>query len=107
MILIYKPILNINKGIFSEMSFKILKKIFSYNLPVKGKLHQVGGEKNFAIHRNFLESCKTANARSQAEDKKKKMKEIEETKRAEKEARKKTELQQKKVELDNIEQELQ
>ena len=107
MILIYKPILNINEGIFSEMSFKILKKFFSYFLPVKGKLHQVGEEKNFAIDRNLLESCKTANARSQSEDEKRKMKEIEETKKAEKEARKKPELQQKKVELDNIEQELQ
>ena len=89
------------------MSFKILKKFFSYFLPVKGKLHQVGEEKNFAIDRSLLESCKTANARSQSEDEKRKMKEIEETKKAEKEARKKPELQQKKVELDNIEQELQ
>ena len=86
------------------MSFKMLKKCFSYFLPVKDKLHQVGGVMNFVIDRNPLESCKTAHARSQAEDKKRKMEEIEETKMAEKEARKKTELQQKKLELDGIEQ---
>ena len=93
------------------MSFKMLKKCFSYFLPVKDKLHQVGGEKNFVIDRYsrtlLQESCKTAHARSQAEDEKRKIKEIEETKKAEKEARKKTELQQKKLEVDNIEQKLQ
>ena len=60
--------------------------------------------KNFVVDCKVLESCKTAHARSQAEDKKRKMKEIEETKMAEKEARKKTELQQKKLELDDVEQ---
>ena len=82
----------------------MLKKCFSYFLPVKDKLQQVGGVKNIVIDRSPLESCKTAHARSQAEDKKRKMKKIEETKMAEKEARKKTELQQKKLELDDIEQ---
>ena len=62
--------------------------------------------KNFVIDRNLLESCKTAHARSQAEDEKRKMKEIEETKKAEKETRKKTVLQHKKLELDDIEQKL-
>ena len=47
--------------------------------------------KNFVIDRNLLESCKTAHARSQAEDEKGKMKDTEEAKKAEKEARKKTE----------------
>ena len=85
----------------------MLKKCFSYFLPVKDKLYQVGGVKNFVIDSNLMESCKTAHAKSQAEDEKKKMKEIEETKKAEKEARKKTELQQKKLELDDIEEKLQ
>ena len=52
-------------------------------------------------------SEKTAHARSQAEDEKRKMKKIEETEKVEIEARKKTELQQKKLELDGIEQKLQ
>ena len=79
------------------MFFKILKKCFSYFPPVKDKLHQVGGVKNFAIDRSLLESCKTAHVRSQAEDEKRKMKVTHETKKVEKEARKKTELQQKKL----------
>ena len=87
------------------MSFKMLKKCFSYFLPVKDKLHQVGGVKS-VIDRSLLELCKTDHARSQAEDEKRKMKEIEETKKTEKEARKKTELQQKKLELGDIEQKL-
>ena len=73
---------------------------------VRDKLHQVGEVKNFVVDCKVLESCKTAHARSQAEDKKRKMKKIEETKKAEKEARKKTELQRKKLELDNIKQKL-
>ena len=75
----------------------MLKECFSYFLPVKDKLHQVGGVKNFVVDRNLLESCKTAHARSQAEDEKRRRKEIGETKKAEKKARKKTELQQKEV----------
>ena len=85
----------------------MLKKCFSYFPPVKDKLHQVKGVKNFVIDCNLVESCKTAHARSQAEDEKRKMKEIEETKKVEIEAREKTELQQKKLELDGIEQKLQ
>ena len=50
------------------MSFKMLKKCFSYFLPVKDKLYQVGGVKNFVTDHNLLESCKTVHARSQAED---------------------------------------
>ena len=65
----------------------MLKKCFSYFLPVKDKLHQVGGVKNFVIDCNLLESCETAHARSQAEGEKRKVKE---TKKAGKEARKKT-----------------
>ena len=68
----------------------MLKKYFSYFLPVKDKLHQVGGVKNFVIDCNLLESCETAHARSQVEGEKRKVKEIEETKKAGKEARKKT-----------------
>ena len=79
------------------MFFKILKKCFSYFPPVKDKLHQVGGVKNFVIDRSLLESCKTAHVRSQAEDEKRKMKVTHETKKVEEEARKKTELQQKKL----------
>ena len=88
------------------MSLKMLTKCFSYFLPVKDKLDQVGGVKNFVIGRSLLESCETAHARSQAEDEKRKMKEIEETKKAEKEARKKIELEQRKLELDDIKQKL-
>ena len=54
------------------MSFKILKKCFSYFLPVKDKLHEVGGVKNFVIDHSLLESCKTAHARSQAGEEKNK-----------------------------------
>ena len=63
--------------------------------------------KNFVIDRNLLESCKIVHTRSQAEDGKRNMKEIEETKKAEKEATKKTEFQQKKLELDDLAQKLQ
>ena len=49
------------------MFFKILKKCFSYFPPVKDKLHQVGGVKNFVIDRSLLESCKTAHVRRQKE----------------------------------------
>ena len=48
----------------------MLKKCFSYFLPGKDKLYQVGGVKNFVTDHNLLESCKTAHARSQAEDEK-------------------------------------
>ena len=63
------------------MSFKILKKCFSYFLPVKDKLHEVGGVKNFVIDHNLQESCKTAHARSQAGEEKNKWGKLKKSKR--------------------------
>ena len=80
----------------------MLRKCFSYFLPVKDKLHQVGGVHNFLLIAIFWNHVKLL-LLDLRQKRKKEMMEIEETKKVEKEARKKIELQQIKLDLDDIE----